>query len=130
MPPPDRPYVVPDLLPQAFTDLTTIIPKRRRRAHELIARFASEDLTRRSNLDKSYVGINWWATRRAKIGFGWGRTWLDRFDKIGVMDCFQTCSRWIYGSSKARSGRRKNHRFVPSPKGSSGMGKPQANVLV
>lgn len=77
-----------------------IIPKSRWGALELVARFSSEDLNSGSvqggSFDKTYVGINWWATRRAKIGFGWGHTWLDRFDKTGVMDSFQTRLQWIY----------------------------------
>ena len=46
--------------------------------------------------NKTYLGINWWATRRWKFGFGWGHTWLDRFGKTGVTDSFQTRIQWIY----------------------------------
>jgi hypothetical protein len=35
-------------------------------------------------------------TRRWKLGFGWGRTWLDRFATTGVTDSFQTRMQWIY----------------------------------
>ena len=38
----------------------------------------------------------WWATRRWKLGVGWGHTWLDRFDKKGVSDSVQTRIQWIY----------------------------------
>ena len=46
--------------------------------------------------DKTYLGINWWATRRWKLGFGWGRTWLDRFSTTGHTDSFLTRIQWVY----------------------------------
>ncbi len=77
-----------------------IIPKSRWGALELVARFSSVDLDNGSvhggSFDKTYPGINWWATRRAKVGFGWGHTWLDRFDKTGGMDSFQSRLQWVY----------------------------------
>ena len=69
-------------------------------APELVARFSHEDLNdgavQGGRFDKTYLGINWWATRRWKVGFGWGHTWLDRFDKTGVMDIFLTRLQWVY----------------------------------
>jgi len=71
-----------------------IIPKSHWGALELVGRFSSEDLDSGSvkggSFDKTYPGINWWATRRAKIGFGWGHTWLDRFGKTGETESLQT----------------------------------------
>jgi hypothetical protein len=45
---------------------------------------------------KRIVGINCWATRRWKLGFGWGHTWLDRFDKTGLTDSFLTRFQWTH----------------------------------
>ncbi len=41
-------------------------------------------------MDKSALGINWWATRRWKIGFDYGLTGLDRAGAHGVTDSFHT----------------------------------------
>jgi phosphate-selective porin OprO/OprP len=77
-----------------------IMPKCRGGAPELVARFSHIDLDDKSvqggKFDKTYVGINWWATRRWKLAFGWGHTWLDRFGKTGVTDSFLTRFQWIY----------------------------------
>jgi phosphate-selective porin OprO and OprP len=77
-----------------------IMPKGRWGAPELVARFSHEDLddgvVQGGKLDKTYLGINWWATRRWKVGFGWGHTWLDRFGTTGVTDSYLTRLQWIY----------------------------------
>jgi phosphate-selective porin OprO/OprP len=77
-----------------------VMPKGRWGAPELVARFSHEDLddctVQGGKFDKTYLGINWWATRRWKVGFGWGHTWLDRFGTTGVTDSFQTRLQWIY----------------------------------
>jgi phosphate-selective porin OprO/OprP len=77
-----------------------VMPKGRWGAPELVARFSHVDLddgtVHGGKFDKTYVGINWWATRRLKLGFGWGHTWLDRFGKTGVTDSFLTRFQWIY----------------------------------
>jgi phosphate-selective porin OprO/OprP len=77
-----------------------VMPTGRWGAPELVARFSHVDLddgpVQGGRFDKTYLGINWWTTRRLKIGFGWGRTWLDRFDKTGVTDSFLTRLQWIY----------------------------------
>jgi len=69
-------------------------------APELVARFSHVDLddgaVQGGKFDKTYLGINWWATRRWKIGFGWGHTWLDRLGKTGVTDSFLTRIQWVY----------------------------------
>lgn len=77
-----------------------VMPTGRWGAPELVARFSHEDLNdgvvQGGSFDKTYLGINWWATRRWKVGFGWGHTWLDRFATTGVTDSFQTRFQWIY----------------------------------
>ena len=77
-----------------------VMPAGRWGAPELVARFSHEDFDNATvsggKFDKTYLGINWWATRRWKVGFGWGHTWLDRFGTTGVTDSFQTRLQWIY----------------------------------
>lgn len=77
-----------------------VMPKGRWGAPELVARFSHEDLddgsVKGGAFYKTYLGVNWWATRRWKLGFGWGHTWLDRFETTGVTDSFQTRVQWIY----------------------------------
>jgi len=77
-----------------------VMPKGRWGAPELVARFSHEDLddgaVQGGSFDKTYLGINWWATRRWKLGLGWGRTWLDRFGQTGVTDSVQMRFQWIY----------------------------------
>jgi len=69
-------------------------------APELVVRFSHEDLVdgvvHGGTFNKTYLGINWWATRRWKVGFGWGHTWLDRFDKTGVTDGLQSRLQFVY----------------------------------
>ncbi len=77
-----------------------VMPKGRWGAPELVARFSHEDfddgMVQGGKLDKTYLGINWWATRHGKLGFGWGHTWLDRFGTTGETDSFQIRFQWIY----------------------------------
>lgn len=64
-----------------------VMPTGRWGAPEVVVRYSHLDLddgiVLGGSLDKAYVGLNWWATRRAKFGVGWGRTSLDRFGTIG-----------------------------------------------
>jgi phosphate-selective porin OprO/OprP len=77
-----------------------VMPKGRWGAPELVARFSHVDeddgVVQGGKFDKTYVGIEWWATRHWKYGFGWGHTWLDRFRTTGVTDSFQTRIQWIF----------------------------------
>jgi phosphate-selective porin OprO/OprP len=77
-----------------------VMPKGRWGAPELVARFSHEDLddgaVQGGAFDKTYLGLNWWATRRWKTGIGWGRTWLHRFGTTGVTDSIQTRLQWIF----------------------------------
>jgi phosphate-selective porin OprO/OprP len=67
-----------------------VMPKDRWGAPELVARFSHVDLNdgvvQGGRFDKTYVGLNWWATQHWKLGLGWGHTWLYRFGTTGVMD--------------------------------------------
>jgi phosphate-selective porin OprO and OprP len=77
-----------------------VMPTKRWGAPELVARFSHIDLDGGSvsggSFDKTYLGINWWATRRWKFGIGWGHTWLDRFGLTGNTDTFLARIQWIY----------------------------------
>jgi len=77
-----------------------VMPESRWGAPEIVARFSHVDLddadVQGGKFDKTYLGVNWWATRRWKVGFGWGHTWLDRFGKTGVTDSFLTRIQWVY----------------------------------
>jgi len=77
-----------------------VMPTHRWGAPELVFRFAHEDLNggliSGGSFDKTYVGINWWATRRWKAGMGWSHTWLDRFGTQGITDSFLARLQWIY----------------------------------
>jgi phosphate-selective porin len=43
-----------------------------------------------ASFDRSYPGLNWWATRYARIGVGWSDAWLNRFGGAGESDSLQT----------------------------------------
>jgi phosphate-selective porin OprO and OprP len=77
-----------------------IIPAGTWGAPELVARFSMVDLddgaVRGGTFYKTYLGINWWATRRWKLGFGWNHTWLDRFGTTGETDSFLFRIQWIF----------------------------------
>lgn len=69
-------------------------------ALELVARFAHVDLQdsglEGGEMDRVYVGLNWWATQRWKIGVGWGHTWLDRDGAEGESDSVLTRLQWVF----------------------------------
>lgn len=77
-----------------------VMPKGRWGAPELVARFSHVDLddgpVRGGSFDKTYLGLNWWATRHWKFGIGWGYTWLHRFGQTGVTNSLQTRLQWIF----------------------------------
>lgn len=77
-----------------------IMPKGKWGAFELVTRFShvdlSDGLVQGGSFDKTSLGLNWWATRRWKFGFSWGRTWLDRSGKTGVTDAYLSRFQWIY----------------------------------
>jgi phosphate-selective porin OprO and OprP len=47
-------------------------------------------------MDKRAIGLNWWATRRWKIGADYGLTELDRFGKSGTTQSLHMRMQWIY----------------------------------
>ena len=77
-----------------------VIPKGFGGAPELVARFSHVDLdsgpATGGAFDKTYLGLNWWATTRWKFGLGWGHTWLDRFGTRGEADTILTRVQWVY----------------------------------
>jgi phosphate-selective porin OprO/OprP len=77
-----------------------VMPAGRWGAPEIVVRISHEDLddalVQGGTFDKTYLGINWWATRRWKFGAGWGHTWLDRLGSSGVTNSVLTRIQWIY----------------------------------
>jgi phosphate-selective porin OprO/OprP len=77
-----------------------VMPGGRWGAPEVVVRFSHVDLddgvVQGGSFDKTYLGLNWWATRRWKFGVGWGHTWLTRFDAIGVTDAVQARLQFVY----------------------------------
>ncbi|MFM2219078.1 MAG: hypothetical protein RL240_3396 [Planctomycetota bacterium] len=77
-----------------------IIPKHHYGAIELVARFSNvdleDDIFQGGEFYKTYFGTNWWATRHAKFGIGWGHTWLDRFGTMGETDHLQVRTQFVY----------------------------------
>jgi phosphate-selective porin OprO/OprP len=77
-----------------------VMPTGRWGAPEIVARYSNVDLDddaiHGGKFDQVYLGVNWWATRRWKVGAGWGRTWLDRFNTTGVTDSFLTRIQWVF----------------------------------
>lgn len=69
-------------------------------AVELVARLSKIDLddgaVQGGRFTKSYLGANWWATNRWKLGIGWGRTWLDDQGQKGVTDAILGRVQWVY----------------------------------
>jgi len=65
-----------------------------------VARFSRVDLNDEAvaggTFYKTYFGFNWWMSRQWTLGFGWGHTWLDRFEKTGVTDIFLTRLQWVF----------------------------------
>lgn len=77
-----------------------ITPRNYWGAPELVAQFSRVDLNGGSVkggvFDETYLGVNWWVSPQWKLGFGWGRNWLDRFGKTGVTDTFLTRFQWVF----------------------------------
>ena len=61
-----------------------VMPTKHWGAPELVARYGRVDLNDAGitggAFDLVALGVNWWATRRAKLGINWQHIWLDRFD--------------------------------------------------
>ena len=77
-----------------------ILPQRKWGAWELVGRYSHVDVADGpvdgGTFDRSTMGINWWATRRWKIGFDYGYITLDRFGTTGVTHAFHTRFQWVY----------------------------------
>jgi phosphate-selective porin OprO/OprP len=77
-----------------------VMPTRKWGAPELVFRVAHEDIDDGSvqggTFNKTYLGVNWWATRRWKFGVGWNYTILDRFQKEGRTHAVLTRFQWVY----------------------------------
>ena len=69
-------------------------------ALELVGRVSKVDLDdgviRGGQFTKTYLGANWWASHRWKLGVGWGRTWLDDQGLRGVTDAILGRIQWVY----------------------------------
>ena len=77
-----------------------VMPTHRWGAPELVAEFSHVDLNggtvQGGTFDRFGIGANWWATRRWKLGVGWGHILLYRFGTTGVTNDLQTRIQWIY----------------------------------
>jgi phosphate-selective porin OprO/OprP len=80
--------------------LRRVMPSAARGALELVARVSRVDLddagVQGGRFRKTYLGANWWATPRWKLGAGWGRTWLDDAGTRGVTDALLMRVQWVY----------------------------------
>ena len=69
-------------------------------AWEVFGRYSHVDIddadVRGGVMDKGTIGLNWWATRRWKIGADYGLTELDRFGKSGTTQSLHMRIQWIY----------------------------------
>jgi phosphate-selective porin len=77
-----------------------VSPHRRIGAFELVGRFSHVDvddaLVEGGIFDRATVGINWWATRRWKVGFDYGLIELNRDGRNGRTHAFHTRFQWVY----------------------------------
>src|SRR5262245_552954 len=77
-----------------------ILPQRRIGAFELVGRYSRVDVddaaVRGGIFDRGTVGINWWATRRWKLGFDYGLVNLHRGGVDGLTHAFHSRLQWVY----------------------------------
>jgi len=77
-----------------------ILPAHRWGAFEVVGRYSHVDvdgrLVRGGIFDRGTIGINWWATRRWKLGFDYGLIDLDRDGLNGVTHAFHSRIQWAY----------------------------------
>lgn len=77
-----------------------VIPRGRWGAPELVLRVAHLDLqdsgAQGGELDRLSIGLNWWASRRWKLGVDWGRTWLARDGTDGTADNVLARVQWVF----------------------------------
>jgi phosphate-selective porin len=77
-----------------------LLPRRAVGAWELVGRYSHVDiadgLVDGGTFDRETIGLNWWATRRWKVGFDYGVTSLDRFGITGLTHSVHTRIQWVY----------------------------------
>lgn len=76
-----------------------VMPRQPSGALELVARVSHLDLddgtVTGGHFNKTYLGLNWWASQRWKLGAGWGHTRLHRFGSTGVADSLLLRMQWV-----------------------------------
>src|SRR5262249_14509388 len=76
-----------------------ILPQGRWGAWEIAARYSRVDLDDRlvdgGTFDRGTVGLNWWATRRWRLGVNYGVTNLDRFGVHGLTQTVHLRTQWV-----------------------------------
>lgn len=77
-----------------------ILPEHAYGAFELVGRYSQVDVDDRlvdgGIFDRGTIGLNWWATRRWKIGFDYGLINLNRAGLDGLTHAFHTRFQWVY----------------------------------
>jgi phosphate-selective porin OprO/OprP len=77
-----------------------ILPRGRWGAYEVVGRFGLVDLNDAAVsggvLQKSWVGLNWWANRRWRVTGGYGRARLNKLGVVGYTNQYFTRVQWIY----------------------------------
>ena len=77
-----------------------VMPKGRWGAPEIVIRAAHLDLSdaeaNGGEMDRLSLGLNWWASRRWKLGVDWGRTFLDRSGLESVTDSILARAQWVF----------------------------------
>ena len=77
-----------------------ILPQRTVGAFELVGRYSHVDIADAlidgGIFDRGSVGLNWWATRRWKIGFDYGHINLNRGGLRGITHAFHTRFQWVF----------------------------------
>src|SRR5262249_12047495 len=77
-----------------------VLPAGRWGAWEVFGRYSPVDIDDRlvhgGLMDKIALGVNWWATRRWKIGFDYGRTDLDKNAEHGITHAFHPRIQWVF----------------------------------
>jgi phosphate-selective porin len=77
-----------------------IMPATRWGAWEIVGRYShvdiSDQLVDGGVMDRGTIGLNWWATRRWKIGFDYGVINLDRGGLNGLTHAFHTRLQWAF----------------------------------
>jgi phosphate-selective porin OprO/OprP len=77
-----------------------VLPRHEFGAFELVGRYSHVDLddaaVQGGIFDRTTVGLNWWATRRWKVGVDYGYISLDRDGLTGVTHAVHVRMQWVY----------------------------------